>query len=216
MTVVVYTEDCGHYDERWPWVVQVGVDEKIHHCRNTSDSLGAFPSFRLAARWAKTHPFDIYPLATTAIWVDACVEITSPTFVAEALVQMDQKLLGYLPHPDRSTTEEELQAADRWPAKYDAYEHREMVRFLGMTCLKTRGLWAMTVQVASPAARPLLENIWQITDDWSDESHTVLDQLILPFAARASDIATLTPPLGTETGTLWANDWFVRHKHRKA
>lgn len=231
MKVILYTADVGGHDEERPWVDQEGphkVEVRRFKLPSRSRLYGRIEtsSDRLAARWYKCHPDVLFPDHDASIWVDACLEITSPTFVAEAVDQLfgpeSRRLsvptLSYLAfrHPDRTKVAQEVVAADTL-AKYADNRHREMVRHFEEVVDPNplRDLWAMTTLVRTPglAARRLDHVVWSETLIWSYGDSVALDQLILPYA---QDIAwTTVHELKPPSGDLWGNPWFVRHGHRR-
>lgn len=244
MIVVVYTADVGRHDPIWPHAVQDVprdwevswvhlADDYSRHEEATaagwgSEWLGLHGAplglhDRLLARWAKCHPHVIFPDAQATIWVDACLEVTSPTFVRDAVAQVSPgSPYAAFEHPDRANVLEEVEAAETL-AKYEGNRHAEMVAVHSSTLPhRTTGLWAMTVLVRRNhyATRAVDRLVWSETLAWSTEEMTALDQLILPWALDIlrDDLVPLEAPHPTnphEWGTLWANAWFTRHPHRR-
>lgn len=245
MRVVVYTTDVGHHDPIWPHVHQeVPRDWEVSWVHLADDYSRAEEAAaagwgsewlglsgqaplglhdRLLARWAKCHPHVLLPATQATIWVDACLEVTSPTFVRDAVGQVSLgRPYAAFTHPDRENVHEEVEAAETL-AKYEGNRHAEMVRTLGAALPHgIMGLWAMTVLVrrAHHAVRLIDRLVWTETLAWSTDETTALDQLILPWVLDVlrDDLQALDVPHPTnphEPGTLWANAWFTRHPHRR-
>lgn len=244
MRVVVYTADVGSHDDVWTpveqatpegWEVEwVRLEGDLF--RRTGDLdpwdlrwLGHHVdpasgySDRLLARWAKCHPHVLFPEADATIWVDACLEVTSPDFVRDAVGQVHPSSpYGAFVHPDRETIVSEVIAADTL-AKYEGNRHAEMAWCYADTIGRdVIGLWAMTVLVRRRhyACRLIDHLVWSETLRWSTDEVTALDQIILPWVldVRDDDLVPLAAPHLTdyhEPGTLWANAWFTRHPHRR-
>lgn len=231
-TVVLYTTNVGGHDPSWiGWsrqdlpgfhVEEVEVTERqILEWFDPPEGLHPVTRDRLVARWAKCHPHVLFPEADYSVWVDACLDVRSRHFLAEVLAQIGTGTLAMLPHPDRTSVAQEINAADTL-AKYDGNRHREMVEVLAQKSGgPVDGLWAMTfiARRHSPSLRVMDRWIWAQTYRWTTPTAVALDQLILPFAAGfvgPRPISLLAPLDGdSDTGTLWRNDWFVRHPHER-
>lgn len=237
MKIAVYTADVGCHDDIWQPVPQdVPPDWEVEFVRFEADlfrrdeygvwdlrllrpvNLPLIVPDRLMARWAKCHPMLLFPEADVTIWVDACLEITSPTFVREMVrgcIRESRATAFAFAHPDRATVREEVEAADTLE-KYAGNRHHEMVEvfetLLGGEI--TEPLWAMTVLVRRPDARQAIVDhyVFALTRVWSDqvEGYVALDQIILPYV-----LDTLDQTMGRIDGNLWENPWFTRHPHRR-
>lgn len=224
MKAVLYSVDIGGYDHEWP-VVPQSIDTHVVRFGPGDKHLAPVsPDFpdRLVARWWKCHPDVLFPDADFTVWVDACLEITSPTFVEEVAAQARSTGMGYLRHPDRDNMRDEVVAAAPM-IKYPGNRHAEMVaeyeRVIGGP---VAGLWAMTMiarWLAPPVPRLVDHLVWTETLAWSDRRCCAMDQIILPFVFSALDVwpDDLDAPVGgvQGDGTLWKNDWFVRHPHKR-
>jgi alkaline ceramidase TOD1/glycosyltransferase MUCI70-like protein len=215
--VVLYTADIGDYDEVWP-VVEQDTDVEFVRCQRADAPLVGQPD-RLVGRWFKCHPHELFPDADATIWIDACLEITSPTFASDLLHQSAHHGLAMFQHPDRTNVADELHAADPM-AKYAGNLHRKMVAELNATlAANPPGLWAMTTIARHHRPNVALVDrlLWAETRRWSAAT-VALDQLILPFvlAATHTPVAPLQATWqGQPGGNLWHNDWFIRHPHRR-
>lgn len=240
-SVVIYTADLGSFDQVWEPVRQEGVDVSYVRFGDeaaATDSLwGSYPAdrhpglldaignSRLTARWYKTHPHVLFPDADLTIWVDSCIEVTSPRFARDVAGTITRGWsYGAIEHPDRDNVWDEIEAAETL-AKYAGNSHREMVEeFDGVVSLQGATLWAMTILARrnEEEARVVDAWVWAETLRWSTRTVTALDQLILPFVLEATretvGILALEPPHPSnpyEYGNLWANAWFRRHPHQK-
>lgn len=212
MNVICYTADVGGYDDEWPPVDQ-SVPVVWRRCT------GGHPGWcdgRLAGRWYKTHPHCLFRDADVTIWVDACLEIVSPSFAADVVDQLGDGDYAVIGHPDRSNIDDEVEAADTL-TKYRGNRHAEMVA----TCDDEFGrpdqpVVAMTMLARrnTGTAKAVDRFVWTNTAAWSTPTAVALDQLILPYALHLFGVrpVLLQPPGG---GSLWDNDWFVRHPHRR-
>lgn len=186
-------------------------------------SYGDPSRFRLQGRYVKCHPHVLLADddAWATIWVDSCLEITSPTFVVEAMAACSA-LVPYATfvHPDRTDLWEEIEAAAPM-VKYQGNRHAEMVEAFEQTTNISVDLRAMTVIARWTTWRSRLVDhlVWVETLAWSTPESVALDQLILPFAAEVvgpSVMGDLLPPSRANPaaqGDLWDNAWFIRHPH---
>ncbi len=191
--------------------------------RGTKGLPTAIWSSRLLGRWAKCHPHVLFPEADVTIWVDACLEITNPDFVWDVARQVTPgSPYAAFVHPDRHGILTEVEAADTL-RKYDGNRHQEMADLYADTLgHRVTGLWAMTVLVRRNhhQCRKIDHLVWSETLRWSTREVTALDQIILPWVLDVldDDLVPLEAPHPIdyhEPGTLWVNDWFVRHDHRR-
>lgn len=235
MTIVVYTADLGAHDQTWepadqdPPVRFVRFDSHAWPDvdtaweRRTAELHPPGLNDRLAARWYKTHPHVLFPDATFTIWVDACLEIVSPTFAADVVSAIESHHaadVAMFAHPDRDNVADELAAAETLP-KYAGNRHAEMLAdytsALGVTPSPMVGLWAMTTigRRNTQRARVVDAVVWAETLRWSTDEVTALDQLVYPYARAVVGAACPVDLAAVSGGTLWANDWFRRHDHRR-
>lgn len=245
--VVVYTADIGGHDDVHGHVDQmVPEDWEVSWAYLSNDegraneaiekgwawvSLGAWSwereveGDRLLGRWAKCHPHVLFPGADMTIWVDASMEITGPRFVQDAANQTSRMMpYAAFRHPDRTSVQEEIEAAAPM-AKYDHARHVEMVEEFEAVLggeIESR-LYAMGVLVRRnrPDARAIDHLVWTETLRWSSAEAVALDQLILPFVLDLlrDDLIPLDSPAPQAgcwgLGDLWSNDWFTIDRHRR-
>jgi hypothetical protein len=218
--LAIYTADMGTHDDTWPITTQT-TPHTYMRFDNSHRNLCPIPqaSDRLVGRWFKCHPHELFPDADATIWIDACLQITSPTFASDLLHQSAHHGLAMFQHPDRTNVTDELHAADPM-TKYAGNHHKQMVAELRETlCPDPLGLWAMTTIGRRRSAEVTMidDLVWAETRRWSD-STVALDQLILPFvlAATHTPVASLQATWHSQPGgNLWHNDWFIRHPHRR-
>lgn len=159
---------------------------------------------RLAAKRPKFRP-DLYTRCDTSIWIDACQEIVSPTFVEEALACLDASGWALHAHPDRDDIVDEAHASLTLPKYAGVPLVAQAEHYTAQGHPRHSGLWAGTVIARRhrPATAALGEAWWQETLRW-----TIQDQLSLPVLLRRFGITPRVFP-----HRLWDCPWYVRHEH---
>jgi hypothetical protein len=135
----------------------------------------------LAAKWWKLHPPVGYEYA---IWIDANMQITHPSFAREALAALAGHSFACYAHPRRDDLWDEIDAslgAEAQNGKYDAAQlHAQGDAYAAWGMPRHYGLWAGGVLVWTRAA-------WDLAKDWWDECvwWSPQDQVSLPFVCWA-------------------------------
>lgn len=169
----------------------------------------------LAAKWWKTHPFAY----EHAIWIDASMEITNPSFAREAIASLDGAPVATWKHPRRSSIYAEVEASLGREAQGGRYaalplrEQAESYRAEGFP--DDLGLYACGAIVWTWAARELGEVWWRECVTWGYQ-----DQVSFPVACWRTGIRPATFPIpqiesrNPRLGYL-ANRWLRIWPHTK-
>lgn len=216
MTVAVITGLFGHYDSLKTPVPQtvpadwlcVTDDPYLHsdiwkmevhnHGRSHPRTRAKIPKFM---PW-------LYTSADQTIWIDASVEIISPTFVEDVIVALGESSMAQFRHPWRDCIYEEAQASAPL-LKYDGLPVLAQVeRYRSEGHPEHWGLWATGI-----IARNVDDHQYELGPAWVRECSrwTYQDQLSEPYLLRTLDVPIVDLPHG-----LVENPWFRLHDHASA
>jgi hypothetical protein len=184
-------------------VIQVKTDTNVHPRMQAKRfkllSHRIFPHGRLAARYA---PFAIRRRADLSIWIDANLQIKSPTFVQDMRNILGNGDWAMFVHPDRDCIYDEA-VASLPMRKYQGLPILRQVEAYRTAVPAHGGLYACTILVRR---EPLAERLERLNELWWDENvkWTYQDQLSLPFVLRCAGGCN---PAGIACH-LRQNDWF--------
>lgn len=137
---------------------------------------------RLAAKTAKMTPWDVIPGYDFYIWIDASMEVTSPSFAREALEDLGDAPVAVWRHPRRDCVYEEAAASvgAESQGKYDPVALAKQTGWYAECGLQPHsGLYAcgtVAWNMAHPGTSSIGYSWLNENDVWS-----VQDQLSLPF-----------------------------------
>jgi len=175
---------------------------------------------RMQAKWFKMHAHKLFPNGAPlvsfwpfkhrrydfTIWIDASLEVTSPTFAAEVISQVGSSGLAVFPHPDRDCIFDEAVASSHW-AKYKGQNLSEQAAaYRAEGYPAHNGLVAAGILVRDVNA----PNLPGLDEAWWEENlrWTYQDQLSLPVVWwRAGQRFSVI------NAGLWTNSWFRYHPH---
>lgn len=168
----------------------------------------AFPGGRLAWRHDPVAALlGRRPRYDALVWIDGCIQVTSPDFVASFVAHVGGTGWSMLRHPDRDCIYEEA-IGSRGLRKYDGQPLEDQVAAYRAEGFPAHhGLMACTViarRTDAPALAALNEAWWRENLEW-----TYQDQISLPVVLwrrrQGYDPVELN---------LWDNPWFSRLDHR--
>lgn len=159
---------------------------------------------RLAAKHPKARP-DLYTDSETVIWVDASIQITSPSFVSWCVSHPGP--IAQIPHPQRSRISDEAEVL-AGISEYESLPVREQAaHYIADGFEDGWGLWA-TGLIVYRQGFPVSE----FGEAWLNEMRwwTIRDQLsqaplLYRFGIRPTDMP----------GRLWGNPHFGIRGHRR-
>lgn len=174
---------------------------------------------RLIAKVPKLTPWAVlHGEARYAVWIDANMEIVAPTFIEEAIAEMNGAPLITSRHPRRNNVYTEAAASFvEAPGKYGPMRpqiRRQVESYLaaGFPGMPLYACGALVWDLHHPLARPLGEA-------WLGEvqCHTVQDQLSLPYAAwrLQAPVATFSEPQLRRRIGYFGNRWVRIHAHAR-
>lgn len=185
MTVTVLSAIFGGYDQpiappvqdlpvRWVMVTDgkvVPPEPWEHHLLASPANRSARLSSRYPKCMAVTFSHDDDPV----LWLDACAEIVSESFVSTCITALGDGDVAMWTHPHRSTITEEAKVASTM-RKYEGQPLTEQAaHYLAEGYDDTR-LWANTSMMWAPhVSRRVGESWWQEQLEWGD-----MDQLAWP------------------------------------
>lgn len=160
---------------------------------------------RMAAKEPKLRPWDYNPDGPW-IWIDASFEITSPTFVAEALTATTGPI-GQWRHPWRSCIYDEAAEVERLTGqKYRGYPARQQAEhYLNVGHPPRWGLWATGLIVYTERLDYLADLWWAELNRWGYQ-----DQISQPVALRNAGLRPVSLP-----GGLHESPWLRWHNHQR-
>jgi hypothetical protein len=227
--IVIYTANMGGRDAPLPQVAQdvevewryytddigIEVPEPWERIRVRPDIAG---NSNMAAKWYKTHPSLAWLESDPAIWIDASMEITSPSFAREALAALGDAPLAAWRHPRRDCIYAEAEASlgrESQGGRYDALPIREqMASYLSEGHPAHWGLWACGTIVWTEPAVALATAWWLECQRWGHQ-----DQLSFPVVCHRADVRPAEFPITQiervargRRGTL-ENRWLRIHPH---
>lgn len=172
-----YFTDDPDIEVEAPWRVRCDVRSELH------------PNLR--AKWWKTHPFFAYEYA---IWIDASMQITSPSFAREAISALNGAPIATWQHPRRSSIYAEAEAslgAESQGGRYAALPLREQVAaYRAEGYPDDLGLFACGTIVWTWQARAMGEDWWRECVKWGYQ-----DQLSFPVCCWRAGIQPATFPV---------------------
>lgn len=216
--VKIVTANFGGFDRLRPQAEQDIPVEWVAYADRPQDAPDPWqlviekPRFKDFCRSAKV--FKCLPDRQPYIWIDANMEVTSPSFAREALAACNQGIAVY-PHPRRDCIYAEAEAslgAEGQNGKYaDQPIAEQMASYLAGGHPNNGGLYACGV-VAWDGADPKFGPYWMAECvRWS-----IQDQLSFPVVCRRLGVnpGTFDHPQiqGRENGYLW-NRWLRIHPH---
>lgn len=224
---VIYTANCGGRDFPHSQVEQ-DIDVDWRYITNDTGAIVCAPWKRrltydprhehpnLSAKWWKTHPYGSYMYA---IWIDASMEITSPSFAREAIAALQGAPVATFKHPRRTTVAAEVEASLGREGQNGRYEHlplrEQAASYREEGFPDDVGLFACGTIVWTWAARAMAEDWWRECVTWGYQ-----DQVSFPVCAWRAGITPATFPVpqiesrNPRLGYL-ANRWMRIWSHRK-
>lgn len=189
---VVYTAIAGAYDHLWPipWahpgfrhVALVDRPATTFGCWEIEPHRYLASDERRTARWAKLHPHLLFPNARYVVWTDGNVVPASSWDSLLEGFQASGAPIGMIPHPFRTTVEEEIAACKQRKKDSDALLDEQLSR-LGPD--PEVGLFEtnfMMFDLADDRLQGLLARWWALI-----EAGSTRDQIALPYALRETGI----------------------------
>lgn len=224
---VIYTANCGGRDHQHSQVEQ-DIDVDWRYITDDDDVTVSAPWKRrltydpayehpnLSAKWWKTHPYGSY---TYAIWIDASMEITSPSFAREAIAALNGAPVATWNHPRRSSIHAEVEASlgrEGQGGRYAGLPLREQAAsYRDEGFPDDVGLFACGTMVWTWAARAMAEDWWRECVKWGYQ-----DQVSFPVACWRAGITPAAFPVpqiesrNPRLGYL-ANRWMRIWPHTK-
>ena len=173
--------------------------------------IGIHPSAehsRMVAKAYKLLPHLYLPEYEYNIWLDGSFEVTSPTFVDEALACVKDTGIAMWRHSHRDDVFAE--AAASVEAKYDGVPLAEQARYYASVGLPAMfGVWCTGVM----ARRTHDRNVVRLMDAWMDENRrwTYQDQVSFSFALWRLGLPEPGPLPPHWSATRCP--WFTMHEH---
>jgi hypothetical protein len=157
----------------------------------------------LQAKEPKLRPWDFTGGDGPWIWIDGSFEITSPTFVEEALTATTGPI-GQWEHPDRNCIYDEAAFCHAMPKYVDVpvLDQAEHYRRTGHPV--GWGLWASGLIVYRERLDYLADLWWAEMNRWGYQ-----DQISQPVALRRAGVRPVSLP-----GGLHRSPWLRWHNHR--
>ena len=212
--ITVLSASFGAYDQpiappeqdvecRWLMVTDglVDVPEPWHHIQvDPEPGLSARMSSRkpkcLAATYADDGP---------VLWLDACAEIVSPTFVSDCLTALADGDVAMWTHPHRNTITAEAHAASPMPKYAGQPLHEQVAHYLASGHPDGYGLWACTSMMWAQHVPFEVGAAWWLEQlEWGD-----MDQLAWPVIVRRFGLDVRPFP-----GSLYDGERVRWRKHR--
>jgi hypothetical protein len=170
--------------------------------RSTLDARTIHP--RMLAKEPKLRPWD-YTLADGPwIWIDGAFEITSPTFVEEALEASQGHAISQWAHPWRDCVYGEAVASKPLPKYADVPVMEQALHYHKIGHPVRWGLWAAGLIVYREPLDYLADLWWAELNRWGFQ-----DQISQPVALRHAGLRPHTLPYGLHQGP-----WLQWHPHR--
>lgn len=169
---------------------------------------------RLAAKTAKMTPWDVIPGYDFYIWIDASMEVTSPSFAREALEDLGSAPVAVWRHPRRDCVYEEAAASvgAESQGKYNPVALAEQTEWYAECGLQPHsGLYAcgtVAWNMAHPGTSSIGYSWLNENDVWS-----VQDQLSLPFVFHMLGGAPALFRHNQMDGWDPRNPWLRIHPH---
>lgn len=205
MSVMIYSANIGGRDVPRPQVDQdIDVEWRYFtdrpdivpypwkvHTVDVHENESLHPN--MLAKWWKVHPV-IFPPVDHAIWIDASMEITSPSFAHEAIKALRGAPVATWKHPRRTSIYDEAAASLGREAQGGRYaslpimEQVESYRAEGYP--DDLGLFACGTIVWTWAARALGEDWWRECVTWGYQ-----DQLSFPVCCWRAGVRPATFPV---------------------
>lgn len=138
------------------------------------------------------------------IWIDAAFEITSPTFVEEAVTAAAVGPIGQWRHPWRHCIYEEAEASHSLPKYRDVPVLRQAAHYHNVGHPAHWGLWATGLIVYREPLDYLADLWWAEMNRWGYQ-----DQISQPVALRRAGLEPVSLP-----GGLHQSPWLKWHPHR--
>jgi hypothetical protein len=159
-----------------------------------------FDSPRLSAKWPKLLPHEALPDRRTTIWVDANLQIDSPSFVREALGYSGSDI-GVFRHPMRYCIYHEAYACLRRIDCRDLPVLDQVRHYREQGHPPQGGLWACGVLVRDSSRA----DVRALGEAWMDEclKWSPRDQLSFPFLLRRSGIRPRVFPFHIDRSPAW-------------
>lgn len=161
---------------------------------------------RLAAKFPKACPQN-YTDADIVIWLDAHLEVHSPSLAVDLATELDDAEFGAFRHTHTRSLTEELALA-KVTGKYDdARMDAQVKTYLARGYPDEWGMWMSGLTV-----RRMTMNIEAMGQMWLNElvEWTVEDQLSLPYVLHECDIV----PRDLEFDGWWTSERFTLRRHR--
>jgi hypothetical protein len=159
---------------------------------------------RLAAKRPRCRP-ELVTDADVVVWLDAHVEVTSPSLISELVAELGDAPIGAFRHGYHTSIRQEAELASTLP-KYNGWDLRAQARaYEALGHPHNWGMWTTGVMVRRPKQTQLFGRLWQGEIDlWGPE-----DQISLPFALRESGLR----PVDLRFEGWWVGERFRLHPH---
>lgn len=160
------------------------------------------------ARMRAKHPRclpHLYTDAEIVVWLDAHVEVRSPSFIRELVEQLGDGKIGAFRHGFHTSISQEAALASTLP-KYEGYDLVAQAKhYLEEGHPDSWGMWTTGVMVRRPAETQVFGQEWlaQI-ERWGPE-----DQISLPYVLRRNGIEVVDLPFEG----WWEGTRFCLHPH---
>jgi Protein of unknown function (DUF616) len=202
----VYTSVMGQYGEllahpEIPGVDWIAfVDTPMERADWETRVLRPDPNPRLAAKRFKMLPHVYLEDHAQTIWIDGTVQITSPSFVDEALACVGESGIALWRHPERDCAYQETIVSAQMPKYANLPIYAQAAHYRAQGFPPHYGLWAcgiMARRTAEPSVAKLGEMWLAEVERWS-----IQDQISFPWVLRELGIVPGEFPAG-----LYANPW---------
>lgn len=209
MRIAVITANLGGIDAIHPIAEQDISFDRFY----ITDENNQFPfhtsNSRLAAKLYKICPHRIFYQYDVYVWVDANIEIKSPSFIRE-LVELSTKDIAISRHPFRETIGEE---ADYIAAQVTAGNAYLSTRYNADSIIKEAEVYGefLPLYWCGIFARVNRPDINSIFDQWfiDNVQWTNFDQLSFPYNFYPGQLKIM------QWGDFYENSHYKIHKHKK-
>ncbi len=162
-------------------------------------------------RWYKLHPQELFPHAAATVWIDASMHPRlAPDLDVPALVErlLDGAQVATSRHPERSCVYDESEVCKQLWLDHASVLDAQMARYRAAGHPQQHGLYenGLLVRCHTPQVRRF-DDAW-----WSEIGRgSWRDQLSMPVALRAVDIALHALPPGFARDNPWFE--YIAHPH---